>query len=56
MSNTAHRAEIEKQAQVTIYIGTKSAQTVLSWKGNPQRAIESLAIQLGEEINHWHFN
>jgi hypothetical protein len=56
MSNTAHRAKIEKQAQVTIYFGTKSAQTVLSWKGNPHRAIESLALQIGREIDHWHFN
>ncbi len=56
MSNTAHRTEIEKQAQVTIYFGIASAQTVIGWKGNPQRAIESLETQLGQKISHWHFN
>jgi len=52
MSNTAHA----KQAQITIYFGSKSAQTVLEWKGNPQRAIESLESQLSQKIDRWHFN
>ena len=56
MSNTAHRTEIEKQAQVTIHFGSTSAQVVLGWKGNPQRAIEALASQLGQPIDHWNFN
>lgn len=56
MSNTNRLATMEKQTQITIYFGTKSAQTVLSWKGNPQDAIHSLENQIGQQIDHWHFN
>ena len=56
MSNTAHRAEIEKQAQVTIYMSGKPVQTVLKWKGNPENAIFKMSLMIGLAINHWHFN